>query len=107
MAAATAATDGAAGASLRPDGTPPGNALRKSRNAAAESVRSTQQRAIADQRAAIHASLLPYLGRLQRSADGARWAHVDSAGTAYLTGTHKGSTGRPVPLLMDFLLNRR
>ena len=39
----------------------------------AESVRNTQQRAIADQRAAIHASLLPYLGRLQRSADGSHW----------------------------------
>ena len=39
----------------------------------AESVRSAQQRAIGDQRAAIQSSLLPYLGRLQRSADGARW----------------------------------
>lgn len=39
----------------------------------AETVRSAQQRAIADQRAAMHASLLPYLGRLQRSADGSRW----------------------------------
>ena len=39
--------------------------------------------------------------------DGLRWAHLDIAGTAYLTGSQKGSTGRPVPLLMDFLLNRR
>ena len=39
----------------------------------AETLRSAQQRAVADQRAAIQASLLPYLGRLQRSADGARW----------------------------------
>ncbi len=27
--------------------------------------------------------------------------------TAYLTGAQKGSTGRPVPLLMDFLIHRR
>lgn len=39
----------------------------------AESVRGAQQRAIADERAAMHASLLPYLGRLQRSTDGTRW----------------------------------
>jgi leucyl aminopeptidase len=44
---------------------------------------------------------------LAKFTDGMRWAHVDIAGTAYLTGAHKGSTGRPVPLLMDFLLNRR
>ena len=31
----------------------------------------------------------------------------DIAGTAYLTGAQKGSTGRPVPLLMDFLIHRR
>jgi leucyl aminopeptidase len=35
-----------------------------------------------------------------------RWAHLDIAGTAYIGGAHKGSTGRPVPMLMDFLLNR-
>ena len=44
---------------------------------------------------------------LAKFTDGMRWAHVDIAGTAYLTGAHKGSTGRPVPMLMDFLLNRR
>jgi leucyl aminopeptidase len=43
---------------------------------------------------------------LAKFTDGLRWAHLDIAGTAYLTGTHKGSTGRPVPLLMDFLLGR-
>ena len=41
---------------------------------------------------------------LAKFTDGLRWAHVDIAGTAYLTGAQKGSTGRPVPLLMDFLL---
>jgi hypothetical protein len=39
----------------------------------AESVRGAQQRAIADQRAALQATLLPYLGRVQRSADGGHW----------------------------------
>ena len=34
------------------------------------------------------------------------WAHLDVAGTAWLSGSHKGSTGRPVPLLVDFLLKR-
>ncbi len=34
------------------------------------------------------------------------WAHLDIAGTAWLGGTQKGSTGRPVPLLLDFLVNR-
>jgi leucyl aminopeptidase len=34
------------------------------------------------------------------------WAHLDIAGTAWLGGSQKGSTGRPVPLLVDFLLNR-
>ncbi|MDB9696076.1 hypothetical protein OPU39_19590 [Acinetobacter nosocomialis] len=28
------------------------------------------------------------------------------AGTAWLSGTAKGATGRPVPLLMQFLANR-
>jgi leucyl aminopeptidase len=43
---------------------------------------------------------------LAKFTDGLRWAHLDIAGTAYLTGAQKGSTGRPVPLLMDFLLGR-
>jgi leucyl aminopeptidase len=41
---------------------------------------------------------------LWKFADGLSWAHLDIAGSAYLTGTHKGSTGRPVPLLVDWLL---
>jgi leucyl aminopeptidase len=32
------------------------------------------------------------------------WAHLDIAGTAYQTGAAKGSSGRPVPLLLEFLL---
>jgi leucyl aminopeptidase len=34
------------------------------------------------------------------------WAHLDIAGTAWKSGAAKGSTGRPVPLLTTFLLNR-
>ena len=34
------------------------------------------------------------------------WAHLDIAGTAWKSGKEKGATGRPVPLLMQFLLNR-
>ncbi len=34
------------------------------------------------------------------------WAHLDVAGTAWKSGKEKGSTGRPVPLLTQFLLNR-
>ncbi len=43
---------------------------------------------------------------LWRFAEGLRWAHLDIAGTAYLTGSQKGSTGRPVPLLVDWLLQK-
>jgi len=35
-----------------------------------------------------------------------RWAHLDIAGTAWKTGHHKGATGRPVPLLTQYLINR-
>ena len=34
------------------------------------------------------------------------WAHLDVAGTAWVGGSQKSSTGRPVPLLTDFLLHR-
>jgi leucyl aminopeptidase len=34
------------------------------------------------------------------------WAHLDIAGTAWLSGSQKGSTGRPVPMLVDFLIHR-
>ena len=35
-----------------------------------------------------------------------RWAHLDIAGVAWKSGKAKGSTGRPVPLLTQFLLDR-
>jgi leucyl aminopeptidase len=34
------------------------------------------------------------------------WAHLDIAGTAWKSGREKGATGRPVPLLTQFLVNR-
>ena len=34
------------------------------------------------------------------------WAHLDIAGTAWKSGSDKGATGRPVPLLMHYLLKR-
>ena len=34
------------------------------------------------------------------------WAHLDIAGTAWKSGKDKGATGRPVPLLTQFLLSR-
>jgi len=34
------------------------------------------------------------------------WAHIDIAGTAWKGGAAKGATGRPVPLLAQFLINR-
>lgn len=43
---------------------------------------------------------------LAKFADNLHWAHLDVAGTAWLGGAHKGSTGRPVPLLVDFLIQR-
>jgi leucyl aminopeptidase len=44
-----------------------------------------------------------FLGKFAKDL---RWAHLDVAGTAWLGGAQKGSTGRPVPLLVDFLINR-
>jgi leucyl aminopeptidase len=35
-----------------------------------------------------------------------KWAHLDIAGTAWKTGKDKGATGRPVPLLVQFLIER-
>jgi leucyl aminopeptidase len=34
------------------------------------------------------------------------WAHLDIAGTAWKSGGSKGATGRPVPLLASFLIDR-
>ena len=43
---------------------------------------------------------------LGKFTDGLRWAHMDIAGSTYVGGAAKGSTGRPVALLTDFLVQR-
>ncbi|HEX8979383.1 MAG TPA: leucyl aminopeptidase [Parasulfuritortus sp.] len=43
---------------------------------------------------------------LSRFAKKYKWAHLDIAGTAWKSGKDKGSTGRPVPLLVHFLAGR-
>ena len=43
---------------------------------------------------------------LSRFAKTFKWAHLDIAGTAWNSGDDKGATGRPVPLLTEFLLKR-
>ena len=43
---------------------------------------------------------------LARFAKKYKWAHLDIAGTAWKSGKEKGATGRPVPLLTQFLINR-
>ena len=35
-----------------------------------------------------------------------KWAHLDIAGTAWVSGDNKGATGRPVPLLTQYILDR-
>ena len=44
-----------------------------------------------------------FLARYTKKYD---WAHLDIAGTAWLSGEKKGSTGRPVGLLCEFLRKR-
>lgn len=44
-----------------------------------------------------------FLSRFAKKFD---WAHLDIAGTAWRSGKHKGATGRPVPLLAHFLMQR-
>jgi leucyl aminopeptidase len=43
---------------------------------------------------------------LSRFAKNMRWAHMDIAGTAWTSGANKGSTGRPVGLLTQYLINK-
>ncbi|THF61519.1 leucyl aminopeptidase [Pseudothauera nasutitermitis] len=43
---------------------------------------------------------------LARFTKAYKWAHLDIAGTAWLSGDNKGATGRPVPLLSQFLIGR-
>ena len=43
---------------------------------------------------------------LQKFTQKMPWAHLDIAGTAWKSGAAKGSTGRPVPLLLQFLVDQ-
>jgi leucyl aminopeptidase len=43
---------------------------------------------------------------LSRFTKDMSWAHLDIAGTAWRTGSQKGATGRPVPLLVQMLMDR-
>ena len=43
---------------------------------------------------------------LSRFAKKYNWAHLDIAGTANTSGKSKGATGRPVPMLSQFLIDR-
>src|SRR6266702_3957462 len=54
-------------------------------------------------RAAGSVTAACFLSRFARKYD---WAHLDIAGTAWKSGKEKGATGRPVPLLTTFLMNR-
>ncbi|MEZ5564584.1 MAG: leucyl aminopeptidase [Gammaproteobacteria bacterium] len=44
---------------------------------------------------------------LSRFVGTTEWAHLDIAGTAWNSGSKKGGTGRPIPLLMEFLIDRK
>ena len=43
---------------------------------------------------------------LSRFTEKLNWAHLDIAGVAWESGHHKGATGRPVPLLSQYLLGQ-
>lgn len=43
---------------------------------------------------------------LSRFTEGTRWAHLDVAGTAWTSGRKGYATGRPVPLLTQWLIDR-
>ncbi|BDX21089.1 putative cytosol aminopeptidase [Polynucleobacter sp. TUM22923] len=43
---------------------------------------------------------------LSRFTEKYKWAHLDIAGTAWKSGAAKGATGRPVPLLVNYLLGQ-
>ncbi len=44
-----------------------------------------------------------FLSRFTKNYD---WAHLDIAGIAWRSGKEKGATGRPIPMLTSFLINK-
>lgn len=43
---------------------------------------------------------------LERFCSSFKWAHLDIAGTAWKSGANKGATGRPVPMLIQYILKK-
>lgn len=43
---------------------------------------------------------------LSRFTKAYSWAHLDIAGTAWHSGSNKGASGRPVPMLVQYLINQ-
>lgn len=43
---------------------------------------------------------------LSRFTEKYQWAHLDIAGAAWISGKNKGATGRPVALLIQYLMGR-
>jgi len=43
---------------------------------------------------------------LARFAKAYRWAHLDIAGTSWISGPQKGASGRPVPMLLEYVLSQ-
>jgi len=43
---------------------------------------------------------------LSRFTSKLNWAHLDIAGTAWISGKKKGATGRPVTLLIQYLMDK-
>lgn len=44
---------------------------------------------------------------LARFTQNVHWAHLDIAGTAWVSGKQKGASGRPVPALVDYLTQQQ
>lgn len=44
---------------------------------------------------------------LSRFTEKFNWAHLDIAGSAWISGAAKGATGRPVPLLVEYLSKQK
>jgi len=44
---------------------------------------------------------------LSRFTEKQKWAHLDIAGSAWHSGAQKGATGRPVPLLVEYLIRQK
>ena len=44
---------------------------------------------------------------LSRFTEKQKWAHLDIAGSAWLSGTQKGATGRSVSLLVEYLSQQK